>query len=56
METVFLDRKGVVMLEFMQQGTTTTLEIYCETLKGNCIGPIGKNYMECSSMTMLVRI
>jgi histone-lysine N-methyltransferase SETMAR len=31
--TVFWDRKGVLMVEFMQQGTTTTLELYCETLK-----------------------
>jgi hypothetical protein len=33
METVFWDRKGVLMVEFMQQGTTLTSEVYCETLK-----------------------
>jgi histone-lysine N-methyltransferase SETMAR len=32
METVFWDRKGVLMVEFMQQGTTRTSQIYCETL------------------------
>jgi hypothetical protein len=29
----FLDRKGVQMVEFMQQGTTIKLEEYCKTLK-----------------------
>jgi transposase len=33
MATVFWDRKGVLMVEFMQQGTTLTSEVYCETLK-----------------------
>jgi hypothetical protein len=33
MATVFCDRKGLLMLEFMQQVTTITLEVYCETLK-----------------------
>jgi hypothetical protein len=28
-----LDRKGVLMVEFMQQGTTITSEVYFETLK-----------------------
>jgi hypothetical protein len=31
--TVFWDRKGVLMVEFMQQGKTITSEMYCETLK-----------------------
>jgi hypothetical protein len=31
----FWDRKGVLMVEFMQQGTTITSEVYCETLKKN---------------------
>jgi hypothetical protein len=26
------DKKGVVMVEFMQQGTTITSKMYCETL------------------------
>jgi hypothetical protein len=33
METVFCDRKEALMVEFMQQGTTITPGIYCETLK-----------------------
>jgi hypothetical protein len=33
MATVFWDRKGVLMVEFRQQGTTITSEVYCETLK-----------------------
>jgi hypothetical protein len=33
MATVFRDRKAVLMVEFMQQGTTVTSEVYCETLK-----------------------
>jgi hypothetical protein len=31
--SVFWDRKGVLMEEFTQQGTTITSEEYCETLK-----------------------
>jgi hypothetical protein len=38
MATVFWDRKGVLMVEFMQQGTTVTSEVYCKTLKNNCVG------------------
>jgi transposase len=33
METVFWDRKGVLMVGFMQQETRITSEVYCETLK-----------------------
>jgi hypothetical protein len=33
MATTFWDRKGVLMMEFMQQGTTILSEGYCETLK-----------------------
>jgi hypothetical protein len=33
MEIVFWDRKKVLMVEFMQQGTTIMSEVYCETLK-----------------------
>jgi transposase len=33
MVTVSRDRKRVLMAEFMQQGTTITSEVYCETLK-----------------------
>jgi hypothetical protein len=42
MATVFWDRKGVLMVEFMQQGTTITSEVYCETLK-SCVGPAIQN-------------
>jgi transposase len=33
MATLFWDRKGVLTVEFMQQGATITSEVYCETLK-----------------------
>jgi transposase len=33
MATVFWDRKGVLLVKFMQQGTTITSEVYCKTLK-----------------------
>jgi hypothetical protein len=32
MAAVFWDRKGVLMVEFMQLGTTMTSEVYYETL------------------------
>jgi hypothetical protein len=32
MAAVLWDRKGVLMVEFMQQETTITSEVYCETL------------------------
>jgi histone-lysine N-methyltransferase SETMAR len=33
MATVFYARKGVLMVEFMQQGATITSQVYCEILK-----------------------
>jgi hypothetical protein len=36
MTTVFWDRKGVLLVEFKQQGTTITSQEYCETLKKLC--------------------
>jgi hypothetical protein len=33
METDFWDRKGVLMVEFIKQGTTIMSQVYCETLK-----------------------
>jgi hypothetical protein len=36
MATVFWDRKGVLVVELMQQGTTTMTEVYCETRKELC--------------------
>jgi hypothetical protein len=32
-ETASWDRKGVLMVDFMQQETTITSEVYCKTLK-----------------------
>jgi hypothetical protein len=37
MAAVFWDRKGVLIEEFMQQGTTVTSEVFCETLKKLCM-------------------
>jgi hypothetical protein len=33
MTTLFWERKGVLMVEFMQQYTSITTDVYCETLK-----------------------
>jgi hypothetical protein len=33
MAAVFWDRKGVLIVEFMQKETTIISEVYCETLK-----------------------
>jgi histone-lysine N-methyltransferase SETMAR len=49
MVAVFWDRKGVLMVEFMQKGTIITLEVYCEALK-NCIGPAIQN-KRCGMLT-----
>jgi hypothetical protein len=46
MATVFWDRKGVLMVEFMQQETTITSETYCETQK-ICVGPFKIKGVEC---------
>jgi hypothetical protein len=32
------------MVEFMQLGTTIMSEVYCETLKKNCIGPFRRRH------------
>jgi hypothetical protein len=45
-ETVFWDRKGVLMVEFMQDRTTITSEVYCETLK-KLRKAIQKKGLEC---------
>jgi hypothetical protein len=37
MATVFWGRKGVPMVEFMQQGTTVMSLVYCRTLNRNCV-------------------
>jgi hypothetical protein len=36
MATVFWDREGLLMAEFMQQGTTVTPDVYCKTPKKLC--------------------
>jgi hypothetical protein len=36
MATVLWDRKGVLLIEFMEPGTTITSGTYCETLKKLC--------------------
>jgi histone-lysine N-methyltransferase SETMAR len=41
MATVFWDKIRVLLVEFMQQDTTITSEVYCETLK-NFVGPFRK--------------
>jgi hypothetical protein len=33
MATIFWDRKGVMMVDFIQDGIRITSEVYCETLK-----------------------
>jgi histone-lysine N-methyltransferase SETMAR len=44
MANVLWDRKGVLTVEFMQQGTTMTSEVYCEThTQKNCVGPAIQN-------------
>jgi hypothetical protein len=58
--TVFWERKWVLMVEFLLQGTTITSEVYCETPK-NTQDHSGQKCVECwhtvlrSSMTMRVR-
>jgi hypothetical protein len=46
MATAFWDRKGVLMVEFMQQRTTIISEVYCETLK-NCVATFRTKGVEC---------
>jgi hypothetical protein len=45
MATVFLDRKGVLMVEFMQQETMITPEVYFGG-GGDCVGPFKTKGME----------
>jgi hypothetical protein len=33
MAAIFWNRKGVLMVEFVQEGTTIASEVYCKTLK-----------------------
>jgi hypothetical protein len=43
---VFWGKKGMMMVEFMQLGTTITPELYCKPLK-NCVVPFRIVGMEC---------
>jgi hypothetical protein len=36
MATLFWDRKGVLVVDFMQQGMTTKSVVYCKTLRKLC--------------------
>jgi hypothetical protein len=50
MTAVFRDREGVLMVEFMQQWTAITSEVYCEThkkVKENCEESFTAKSMEC---------
>jgi hypothetical protein len=47
MAIVFWDRKGVLMVESMQQGTTITSEVYYKTLKNNLRMAIRTRGVEC---------
>jgi hypothetical protein len=48
MATVFWDKKGVLMVEFIQERTTITSELYCETAKKlNSVGPSRTKGAEC---------
>jgi hypothetical protein len=46
MASVFLDRKKVLMVEFMQQVTSKISEVYCKTLQKQRRA-IQKKGMEC---------
>jgi O-methyltransferase involved in polyketide biosynthesis len=46
MAVIFWDRRGM-LVEFMKQRTTVTSEVYCKTLKMNCIGPFRIEGVEC---------
>jgi hypothetical protein len=54
MATLFCDRKGVLMVEFMQQGTTVTSEVYCKML-GKLHGAVhSKRHRMLTSSVLLV--
>jgi hypothetical protein len=39
---IFWNKKPVLLVELMQQGTTIMSQVYCETHK-NCVGPAVQN-------------
>jgi hypothetical protein len=56
MASVFWDRKGVLMVEFVQQGTTLMLEVYCKTSKKLHRAIQNKRRGMLTYMTMYVHI
>jgi histone-lysine N-methyltransferase SETMAR len=54
MATVFWDRKGVLLVEFMQQGTTITSEVHCKTLRKLCRAIQNKRCGMLTSGVMLI--
>jgi hypothetical protein len=54
MATVFWDRKGALMVEFMQQGATVKSKVHCEKLK-KLLRPIQnkRRGMQISSVVLL---
>jgi hypothetical protein len=44
--TVFWDRKDVLMVELMQQGTIMMSQVYCKTLR-KCVGPFTTKGLDC---------
>jgi hypothetical protein len=45
--SAFWDRKRALMLECMEQATSETSEVYCETLRNNCVRPFRTKGVEC---------
>jgi hypothetical protein len=54
MTTAFRDRKGVMMVEFMHQGTTITSEVYCKTPKKLCWAIQNKRHGILTSIVLLL--
>jgi hypothetical protein len=52
--TVFWYRKGVLMVEFVQQGTIVMSEVYCKTLKNLRRAIQNKRYRMLTSGVMLL--
>jgi hypothetical protein len=46
MTSVFWDKKRVLVVEFMQEGTTIMSQVYCETPK-KLLKAIQKKVVEC---------
>jgi hypothetical protein len=55
MAAVFWDRKGVLMVEFMQQGATIMSEVYYEALKILCRAIQNKRHGMLTSGVVLLR-